>query len=251
MNTVERVSEDGLAIIPDLLAPEEVDSLLLAIDNQASGTTRSGGIRNLLDRCPKVDEFAESPAVRGLVEPILGRAAFAARAILFDKTPETNWKVPWHQDLTIAVQDKVEVTGYGPWSTKDGVAHVQPPVAILEAMLAVRIHLDDLLRRKRSGPSCSRKSLQGTTHCRPDLFDGGIAASGDLHCRQGRSPADAAFVVACLVGSQVAPTSPSHSPGVRFVRVAKWFEMVYRAAAWTHRSIGDKGLRAAPCLFTE
>jgi ectoine hydroxylase-related dioxygenase (phytanoyl-CoA dioxygenase family) len=51
--------------------------------------------------------------------------------------------VPWHQDLTIAVQERLEVPGYGPWTVKAGVAHVQPPVAVLERMVAVRLHLDD------------------------------------------------------------------------------------------------------------
>ena len=58
------------------------------------------------------------------------------------RNPDTNWLVPWHQDLTIRVRERREVAGYGPWSRKDGVDHVQPPVAVLENMLAVRIHLD-------------------------------------------------------------------------------------------------------------
>jgi ectoine hydroxylase-related dioxygenase (phytanoyl-CoA dioxygenase family) len=49
----------------------------------------------------------------------------------------------WHQDLTIAVREKREAEGFGPWSFKDGVAHVQPPVRVLEQMLTLRLHLDD------------------------------------------------------------------------------------------------------------
>jgi len=37
----------------------------------------------------------------------------------------------------------VEATGFGPWSVKDGMTHVQAPVEVLGKMLAVRIHLDD------------------------------------------------------------------------------------------------------------
>lgn len=51
--------------------------------------------------------------------------------------------MPWHQDLTIAVQERLDVPGYGPWTVKAGVTHVQPPVAVLERMVAVRLHLDD------------------------------------------------------------------------------------------------------------
>jgi ectoine hydroxylase-related dioxygenase (phytanoyl-CoA dioxygenase family) len=45
--------------------------------------------------------------------------------------------------VTIAVQDKVEAEGFGPWSVKADVIHVQPPASILECMLSVRLHLDD------------------------------------------------------------------------------------------------------------
>ena len=65
------------------------------------------------------------------------------RGILFDKTPGANWNVVWHQDLSIAVRERRDVPGFGPWSQKAGVAHVQPPPTILERMLTVRLHLDD------------------------------------------------------------------------------------------------------------
>lgn len=69
------------------------------------------------------------------------------RGTLFDKTPSANWLVPWHQDLTICVKQRIEAAGYGPWTIKACVQHVQPPVAILDTMLAVRIHLDDCHER--------------------------------------------------------------------------------------------------------
>jgi ectoine hydroxylase-related dioxygenase (phytanoyl-CoA dioxygenase family) len=65
------------------------------------------------------------------------------RAIYFDKSPETNWLVPWHQDLSLALRARAEVPGFGPWSTKDGIPHVQPPAELLQQMLTVRLHLDD------------------------------------------------------------------------------------------------------------
>jgi hypothetical protein len=65
------------------------------------------------------------------------------RAVLFDKSPARNWVVPWHQDRTIAVQQRIEQAGFGPWSVKDGVAHVEPPFALLARMVTLRLHLDD------------------------------------------------------------------------------------------------------------
>ena len=86
--------------------------------------------------------MANSDTVHVLVEPILGAHFFAFRGILFDKIPDANWKVPWHQDVTIAVIERVEVEGFGPWSMKAEVLHVQPPAEVLEHILTVRFHLD-------------------------------------------------------------------------------------------------------------
>ena len=98
-------------------------------------------IRNLLDHS-EIQNLARQSEIRALVEPILGANCFAARGIFFDKTPDANWKVPWHQDLSIAVQNKIESEGFGPWSEKAGAIHVQPPREILEQMLTIRLHLD-------------------------------------------------------------------------------------------------------------
>lgn len=126
----------------------EVDQLLDAIaqaNDELAVRSRGGvyAIRNLLNLVSAVREWAESRPCRELVDPILGPDAKAVRGILFDKTPSANWKVPWHQDLSIAVRERVDVPGYGPWTLKAGVQHVQPPVAVLERMMAVRLHLDD------------------------------------------------------------------------------------------------------------
>jgi hypothetical protein len=56
----------------------------------------------VLDIVPALREFANSPPLRALVEPVLGEGCFPVRGILFDKVPGANWKVPWHQDLSIA-----------------------------------------------------------------------------------------------------------------------------------------------------
>lgn len=92
---------------------------------------------------PAVRQWLATPAVRELIEPHLGPGARPVRGILFDKTPAANWKVAWHQDRSIAVCERRDVAGFGPWSIKDGVAHVQPPADVLARMLTLRLHLDD------------------------------------------------------------------------------------------------------------
>ena len=73
----------------------------------------------------------------------MGAPTRAVRVLYFDKTPEMNWAVPWHQDRTIAVAGRLDVPGFSPWSLKAGVHHVEPPEAILSSMVALRLHLDD------------------------------------------------------------------------------------------------------------
>ncbi|MBV9852530.1 MAG: phytanoyl-CoA dioxygenase family protein [Armatimonadetes bacterium] len=138
----------GFAVVPGVLDAETADRLIAALDAvpEGDGVRRRGGvyaIRNLLRDVPAIGALARSAAVRALVAPHLGPDAFPVRGILFDKTPDANWNVVWHQDLSIAVRERREVPGFGPWSRKAGVPHVQPPAALLERMLTVRLHLDD------------------------------------------------------------------------------------------------------------
>jgi len=142
------LERDGFVIVPDAVAPAVVAGLVRALGDARlgeSGLDRGGGVyamRNLLRNVPETRRLAESPAVRGLVEPVLGPNSFVARGLFFDKTAESNWLVPWHQDLTIAVRARTAAPGYGPWTVKAGVPHVQPPVSVLEQMLTVRVQLD-------------------------------------------------------------------------------------------------------------
>jgi len=117
--------------------------ILDSVIAETTGQIERAGLRNLLQHSPSAAMLAALPAVCALPEARLGAGALVVRAILFDKTPETNWKVPWHQDRTIAVRERREVDGFGPWSTKDGVVHVEPPARVLERMVTVRVHLDD------------------------------------------------------------------------------------------------------------
>lgn len=146
---VASIEREGFALLPRVLGPATVDELVRALEEApaASGAHTRGGqvyaMRDLLARVPRVRMLASSTEVRAIVDAVLGRSAFVVRGLLFDKTPEANWVVPWHQDLTIAVRSRREAPGFGPWTRKDGIPHVNAPVAVLERMLSVRIHLDD------------------------------------------------------------------------------------------------------------
>ena len=147
LETPNAIERDGFAVVPNLLTPAQIDRLRSVLEAGAdiAQARRAGaayGARNLLD-LTEVRDLAADTAIRHLIEPIVGTSAIPVRALLFDKTPEANWPVLWHQDLTIAVSKRHDREGWGPWSTKAGVIHVEPPAPLLAAMLTVRLHLDD------------------------------------------------------------------------------------------------------------
>ena len=93
---------------------------------------------------PISDLLDVSGPVGSIVTELIGGAAFPVRAIMFDKSPAANWSLGWHQDRTICVAERIDVEGFGPWTVKQGQLHVQPPQDLLERMITLRIHLDDV-----------------------------------------------------------------------------------------------------------
>lgn len=127
---------DGYKIVPHFLTPGTVERLREDIGRIANGRPVHG-LRNLHLRSERILGLS-----RSLVEP----AYFPVRATYLDKIPGANWKIAWHQDNAIAVRKRRDVPGFGPWSVKEGVVHVQPPVELLSRMFAIRLHLDDCTR---------------------------------------------------------------------------------------------------------
>jgi hypothetical protein len=69
--------------------------------------------------------------------------AVAVQCTYFDKGPDKNWLVGLHQDLSIPVVEHIDHTELRGWSEKEGMLFVQPPVSVLELLIAVRVHVDD------------------------------------------------------------------------------------------------------------
>ena len=70
-------------------------------------------------------------------------SARPVRVLAFDKTPASNWNLGWHQDRVIAVKERGDIPGFGTWTLKNSVPHVEAPVEILRNMFSLRLHLDD------------------------------------------------------------------------------------------------------------
>ena len=106
------------------------------------GIASGAGSRRLLDEawCAHL-----AGALRGdaRIRSLLPRNAVAVQCTLFDKSPTKNWLVALHQDLSIPVKFQVDSPDCSGWSEKEGQLYVQPPISVLEQLVAVRIHLDD------------------------------------------------------------------------------------------------------------
>jgi hypothetical protein len=143
--TLER---DGFCLARRFLPPQECDSITDCLTplfdaQQKLATSKIGGLRNLLCSSLIVQQFSNNPEVISLLSAATGLRPFPVRTIFFDKNPKANWLVPWHQDLVIAVTERIEVRGFAGWSVKAGVIHVHPPTETLESMITLRLHLDD------------------------------------------------------------------------------------------------------------
>jgi hypothetical protein len=131
-----QLDRDGLTLLSGLLTSDDLGALNeMVVPAGASAGTRIFGNRNLAT-------WLDSGPVGAAVRSILKRDFRAVRAISFDKTPERNWAVGWHQDRTIAVRNAAEEPGFDHWTMKSGVTHVEPPFSIIENMVTARIHID-------------------------------------------------------------------------------------------------------------
>jgi ectoine hydroxylase-related dioxygenase (phytanoyl-CoA dioxygenase family) len=131
-------SRDGAQLFRAALAPDQLsllETVLSHLPPDQAGLRLRGveGLAPFLDSIGPIGRCAAS---------VLGGECRPVRAILFDKTPGTNWALGWHQDRTIAVKQRVPVDGFVTWSVKGGMLHVEPPFELLSGMVTLRAHID-------------------------------------------------------------------------------------------------------------
>lgn len=168
------IDADGYAIRPTRLTPDRIEALRASIFVEGEAGTRC-----LLD-----EERVRDTAIALRAELVegghLSGGAVAIQAIAFDKTAATNWKVTWHQDLMFPFAVAPSSAGFDLHSRKEGVDYARPPVAVLEQMMAVRLHLDDC--DESNGPL----RVAPGSHCRGVVKSAEIAdcvaRHGDVAC---------------------------------------------------------------------
>ena len=147
--SLDNLHTKGYTVINGIFTPEEVESISERINRTDSSkptfrkTNDLFAIRQFLKEIPEVRALVFNSKLNSIIGKYFGEDYFAVKSIYFDKPEQSNWFVAWHQDLTVSVDKKLNLSGFGPWTIKQDQYAVQPPLDILENIFTIRIHLDD------------------------------------------------------------------------------------------------------------
>jgi len=169
------LDSNGFTLLAGAFADSDCDRLLsewaVACATGDDGLMRSAtgavyGARNILERWPAAFGLVQQPALLASLRVVLGPVFGLVRVLFFDKPPGESWALPWHKDLAIAVKDnRIPSTHFDRPTTKYGVPHVEAPAWLLEQMLTVRLHLDEVTDENgplRVLPGSHRGGKRGT-----------------------------------------------------------------------------------------
>lgn len=191
-DTVEQIERDGFAILGAVYARREVEDLceqlhaaLTRHRNSNDAIRHAAGkeyaARNVLDFFPVAAEIWQRPRLIDLLTEVLGHEFGLTRVLYFDKPPGQSWVLPWHKDITIAIRnaDVAKSAGYRV-RAKAGVAHIEPPVEVLENMLSLRLHLDAATEENGPLRVVAGSHLTGKAVSLDGRHETILAAAGDV-----------------------------------------------------------------------
>ena len=132
-----RLHEDGFAVLPGLLRDDELAGVAASLEARAEGGARA---LLLAPWCAALARRLQSdPRLAGAIP----RTHVPVQCTAFEKSVDRNWRVPVHQDVAIPVAARIDDPALVGWSNKAGTWFVQPPAAVLEQVVALRLHVDD------------------------------------------------------------------------------------------------------------
>jgi hypothetical protein len=110
MGWTTEVERDGYGLVHDVCDTGQLGAILSDLENVNTPRSRAG-IRHVMSQSA-VANVARSTQMLAIATSLLGPTAAPFRATLFDKSPESNWLVAWHQDTALPLQKKREVEGW-------------------------------------------------------------------------------------------------------------------------------------------
>ena len=144
-NNLQKFLYKGSAILHHVFSKKEVNLIKQKLHHfflQTDTPEGTHAIRNLLAEVPELKTLVLNSNLLHVLKKI-DPNLFLIKAIYFDKTPESNWYVTWHQDIVINVKERIETEGFNGWTKKFDVHGVVAPDDILKQTVTVRVHLDD------------------------------------------------------------------------------------------------------------
>lgn len=145
----KELNEEGFVIIPDFFTNDilsKIESLINGINLNTQTVLKTKelfAIRQFINVIPEIKPIIFNSKMKALIQNVGNKKYFLSKAIYFDKPSDSNWFVPYHQDLSISVDKKATVPRYSNWTEKHGQFGVHPPQEILENTITLRLHLDD------------------------------------------------------------------------------------------------------------
>ncbi|MBV4359404.1 phytanoyl-CoA dioxygenase family protein [Pinibacter aurantiacus] len=188
-NIRKNIATEGFAVIDNVFSTEELTKILQTISRVDTTkptfrkTSDLFAIRQFLKEVPETFDLIFNSNIRSIISSLFGNDYFVVKSIYFDKPEQSNWFVAYHQDLTISVDKKLDVEGYGPWSVKQNQFAVQPPLDILESNFTIRIHLDDTDENNGALRVVPGSHLKGIY--RPETIDWKVETETFCNVKQG------------------------------------------------------------------
>ena len=149
------LQSEGYCILPKAIERPIIEKLKRQLSSNlgdeldGSGTKSSRGTvyaaRNLIESMPPIRTMWVNDLLCDFLLEELGSDFGLVRILFFDKPPERTWSLPWHKDQSVAVRDNsIPSKHFSRPTVKSGVPHFVASNSVLEQMLTLRIHLDNV-----------------------------------------------------------------------------------------------------------
>jgi ectoine hydroxylase-related dioxygenase (phytanoyl-CoA dioxygenase family) len=182
--------EDGYALLPSVMDDDYCANLARNVDGMA---VNGAGARRLLEQ-PWCVAAARELRINAHVRSVLPVDSVAVQCTYFQKSTGQNWLVALHQDLSIPVSARIADEACSGWSEKEGILFVQPPIEVLEQLVAVRVHLD--ANTASNGPLRIVPGSHRSGRLTPQEIQSHRLRSGEVECL---APASAAVAMRPLL----------------------------------------------------
>ena len=122
-----KLSQKGFEIIEAVYSEKEINEILQLL--QSKEIEKKFGVREFLVKHPAIKKKVFTNKLIRIIKDIAPTCNKSIKSIYFDKPPNANWIVNWHQDLTINLTNKKDCLLYTSPSPRDATLSRMPSSA--------------------------------------------------------------------------------------------------------------------------